>query len=310
MVVDLRRMRAFRAWIQTGSVSRAATELGVSQPAVSRLLHELSDGLGIPLFRRQGRRLLPTRESMLLFGEVEQILKKVAHISEISKGLKSLEARQLHIVATPAPALGILPLAIRSFVRDHPDVVVAADMAMPRDLNDWNAIGHFDVAIALMPMAHSDSIIESLVNVETVLAVPPEHPLARLDHVTPDDLKRFTLILPPRYTLLCAQWQAALRGDKSTNVVDLHTSSSLSAAQWAAAGLGVAVVDVLSTVTLDLGLTYRPIRPAMSTEYVIMFPKGEARSKLVEAFVGHLRAIANHPFPELGKITWRESPTR
>jgi DNA-binding transcriptional LysR family regulator len=301
MVVDLKRLRAFRAWMQTGSVSQAAAKLGLTQPAVSRALHELSEALRVPLFRRQGRALVPTRESLALFTEVDEILGKVAGIADISSRLRSFQARQIHVVATPAPALGFMPAAVKSFTADFPDVEVAMDMCMPRDLHDWTRIGPFDIGIALMPMAHPDAIIKSLVRVDAVVGIPPDHPLAQREVVSRNDLNEFPSILPPRYTLICAQWQAALRADKRPEVVDLFTSSSLSACQWAAAGLGVAVVDQLSVVAVDLGLVYRPVKPPLALEYIMIFPKDQTPSKLVDAFVSHLRAKASEYLAEMGK---------
>jgi DNA-binding transcriptional LysR family regulator len=290
MALDLRRLRAFKMWMQTGSVSQSAVKLGLTQPAVSRQLHDLARSLRVTLFRRQGRSLVPTREALALYAEVDQILDKIARISELSHNLRSVQARQLHIAATPAPALGILPRAIKSFVTDHADVEVAVDMCMPRDLHEWTAVGPFDIALALMPMAHPDAVIRPLVRVDAVVGVPPEHKLARCEIVTRADLRHFAMILPPRYSLICAQWQAALRADKSDEVIDLFTSSSLSACQWAAAGLGVAVVDSLSTVAADLGLVYRPVKPALNVDYVVMFPKDRRSSPLVEEFASCLHA--------------------
>ena len=293
MVVDLKRLRAYRAWMQTGSVSLAAQQLGVTQPAVSRALHELSETLRVPLFTRQGRSLTPTRESLALYSEVDQILEKVAGIADISDNLRSFQARQLHVAATPAPALGILPATIKSFATDFPDVEVAMDMCMPRDLHDWTKIGPFDIGVALMPMAHPDATIKPLVRVDAVVGVRPDHPLAGRKEVTRADLRDFPFILPPRYTLICAQWQAALRVDKRPDVVDLFTSSSLSACQWAAAGLGVAVVDPLSVVAVDVGLVYRPVKPPLTLEYIMIFPKERKPSKLVDAFVSHMQATVD-----------------
>jgi DNA-binding transcriptional LysR family regulator len=291
MALDLRRLRAFKSWMRTGSVSSAAKELGLTQPAVSRLLHDFADSLGLALFHRQGRSLVPTREALALYAEVDQILDRIANIAEASRGLRGTQARQLRIAATPAPALGVLPRAVKAFLCEQGDVEIAVDMCTPRDLHDWTAIGPFDLAIALMPMAHPDAIIKPLARVDAVLGIPPGHELARHDVVARAELRRFPMILPPRYSLICAHWQAALRADKSDTVMDLFTSSSLSACQWAAAGLGVAVVDVLSTVAADLGLVYRPVDPPLAVDYVVMFPKDRRPSALAEAFVARLLAV-------------------
>ncbi|HEV7414691.1 MAG TPA: LysR family transcriptional regulator, partial [Tianweitania sediminis] len=61
--MNVRQLEAFQATMETGSVSRAAECLGVSQPAVSKLLRAFSDSCGFGLFVRSGGRLVPTQEA-------------------------------------------------------------------------------------------------------------------------------------------------------------------------------------------------------------------------------------------------------
>src|SRR5690625_7672400 len=68
-----RQVEAFRAVMQFGSITAAAQALGVTQPAVSRLIADLEYAISFLLFERRGARLLPTREAIELYGEVERM---------------------------------------------------------------------------------------------------------------------------------------------------------------------------------------------------------------------------------------------
>lgn len=66
----LRQLEAFRAVMQSGSVSRAAQRMLLTQPAVTKLLRSLEDETGLPLFDRSRRHLQPTPEAVKLEGAV------------------------------------------------------------------------------------------------------------------------------------------------------------------------------------------------------------------------------------------------
>ncbi len=69
-MLNPRQLEAFRAVMLSGGVTPAAELIGVSQPAVSRLIHDLQRALGLRLFERHGARLLPTGEAHSLYREV------------------------------------------------------------------------------------------------------------------------------------------------------------------------------------------------------------------------------------------------
>ena len=72
-----RQLEAFVAVLETGSVTRAAERLHISQPALSQLISNFESDLGYPMFRRSGGRLAPTAEAELLRDEVQSALAAV-----------------------------------------------------------------------------------------------------------------------------------------------------------------------------------------------------------------------------------------
>ena len=71
-MLNPRQIEAFRTVIVTGGVTAAAQALHISQPAVTRLIHDLQYALGLKLFAKRGTRLVPTNEALSLYREVER----------------------------------------------------------------------------------------------------------------------------------------------------------------------------------------------------------------------------------------------
>jgi DNA-binding transcriptional LysR family regulator len=118
--MNLRRLQAFRAVFEAGSVTRAAERLHTTQPAVSRLINDLEGELGLALFVRQKQRLLPTEEGRTFYHEAAKALAAVDQIVDIARDIRTLKGAHLRIVAPMLTAFGILPAAIAAFRTSHP----------------------------------------------------------------------------------------------------------------------------------------------------------------------------------------------
>jgi len=122
--MDLRRLRTFLTVAEHGSVSKAALHLHISQPALSRQMHELQQDLKLRLFDRVGRRLVLTTEGEQLLTSCRKVLNHTQALSEHAEMLRRGDAGMLR-VATPATQIDrtfskFLPL----FARRYPDVEV------------------------------------------------------------------------------------------------------------------------------------------------------------------------------------------
>ena len=97
MTVRLRQLEAFSAVARFGGVTAAADALGVSQPAISRLLASFGESVGFPLFERRDGRLRPTREARYLLGEVDRMLASAERIEELMGDLSERKGGYLRI---------------------------------------------------------------------------------------------------------------------------------------------------------------------------------------------------------------------
>ena len=102
MKITFRQIDAFKTVVQTGTVTESARMLGISQPAVSRLISDLESEIGFKLFARSGRNLKATPEALLLVEEVRRALSGLEQIKLTASAIKRFKPAQLRLISTPA----------------------------------------------------------------------------------------------------------------------------------------------------------------------------------------------------------------
>lgn len=120
MKLTFRQIDAFKTVMQTGSITEAAKLLGISQPAVSRLISDLEEHVGFKLLQRGGRGLTPTLEARLLAEEVQRALSGLERIKEVAESIRLFRHARLSVITTAAFSTMIAPVLIRAFSKKSP----------------------------------------------------------------------------------------------------------------------------------------------------------------------------------------------
>jgi DNA-binding transcriptional LysR family regulator len=130
--IKLRDLHILLVVAQRGSMAKAATELAISQPAVSRAIADLEHELGLRLLDRGRNGIEPTpygralvRRGTAIFDELTQGLQELEFLADPTRG-------QLRIGSSESVAAGLLPAVIDRFARQHPHVVVEPMLSDPR----------------------------------------------------------------------------------------------------------------------------------------------------------------------------------
>ena len=129
LLPPLAALRAFSAFVDAGSVSRAGTELNVSHAAISQQLRALETHLGLALFDRSGRELALTAEGRLLADATTAGFDGIAKVVELLTGAEA--GRPLQITTTPSFAAGWLMPRLADFRAHHPEIDIAIDPSGP-----------------------------------------------------------------------------------------------------------------------------------------------------------------------------------
>ena len=122
--MELRQLRTFVAVAELGTVSRAATQLRIAQPALSRQIANLEQELGLKLFDRLGRRLALTSEGEQLLGNCRGLLNDVIAITERAQELQHGDIGTLRLAAAPQFIEGVISRFLHRYAQRFPKVRV------------------------------------------------------------------------------------------------------------------------------------------------------------------------------------------
>jgi DNA-binding transcriptional LysR family regulator len=197
--INLRDMHILLAVARSGSMGKAATELAMSQPAVSKAISDLEHALGLRLLDRSPQGIAPTlygeallRCGMVVFDDLKQGVRELEFLSDPTVGV-------LSIGCTEPAADGFVAAAVDRFSRKYPKVqlnVVTADSATlyRREL----AQRSIEIALGLMldPLPEQHGNVELLFDDRHVLVVAANSPWARKRNLTLAQLIGEPWVLP------------------------------------------------------------------------------------------------------------------
>lgn len=191
--MQLRHIEACHAVLQTGAIARAARVLGVSQPAVSKLIKHAEQQLGFRLFERLKGRLVPTREATLLSPEIEKLFHQLDQVQQLSRNLLPSRQDRIRIGCIPSLGLSLMPRAIKQFQVRHPDIRYEVHTRHTSELIDSLMAQRLDIAFTFDPEPQVGIRAEKLCQGEMVCFQDGDR-LGRDDQIRLSDINPADLI--------------------------------------------------------------------------------------------------------------------
>jgi DNA-binding transcriptional LysR family regulator len=281
-MIQNRQIEAFRAVMMTGAMTTAAEMIQISQPAVSRLVRDLEQQLGLTLFRRRGNLVVPTHEATALLAEVERSFVGLAQISAFADDLRRGRTGSLRVAALPTMAAGFAPRFIAEFCRGLPGLKVSIDGLSSQEVRDRVAAGRYDIGVAAFPFRHGSLAVTPLED-KAVIALPVGHRLAAHRVVRPEDLQQENLILLTRLAGGQHPIAAVLQSARPRQVIE--TSLSSIACVFVSEGMGIAIVDPFSVSEfVGRNVVARPLEPSFNIGTAIVHSTERPLSMVAEEF--------------------------
>jgi LysR family nitrogen assimilation transcriptional regulator len=182
-VVELRELRNFTRVARAGSVSRAAAELRLAQPALSRQIKKLEQELGVALFTRHGRGVRLSAAGSLLLERAEAIAQLVRETGEEIKDDRSPTRGRFTLGAPPAAGRLLIPPFAARFQKTWPQTTLHMREGVASSLLEWLIDKRIDVALIHNP-PHLEALTISPVLSERMLVVGPPHHGSKGKHPT------------------------------------------------------------------------------------------------------------------------------
>jgi LysR family transcriptional activator of glutamate synthase operon len=254
--MELRHLRYFEAVARHSHVGRAAHELHIAQPSLSKQIHDLEHELGTLLFDRVGRGIELTDAGRVLLPYTRRILNEVNVAREALQQRHDLHRGRVRIGASPTVGTRLLPAALAAFNTTYPGIELEMEEAGVGRLLASLAEGTVQLAVASVPLA--DVTYVELFTEELVVAVGRQHALAMEQYVTTADLAAEAFILfPVGYELRERTLQLCAAVGFVPRIV-LDGAEMDTVLRCAAVGLGIAIVPRLALDGAD-GLVGLPI---------------------------------------------------
>ncbi|MFD7984818.1 LysR family transcriptional regulator [Kitasatospora indigofera] len=200
MDVDLRDLELLDTVADTGSLTAAAERLYVSQPALSQRLTRMEERLGVQLFDRQGRRLVPNAAGRRMLLAARQVIAELASATRDVRELRDGRDRRVRFAVQCSTTFQWLPPVIHGFRDRCPDAEVRIETLPGDTLITALLEDRLDVALITKADPEMDRVdLVRLFEDEMVAVVPAAHPWAALPHLTARDFDDSRLVLYDLY---------------------------------------------------------------------------------------------------------------
>jgi DNA-binding transcriptional LysR family regulator len=290
--VDIHHLRVFSSVFKNRSFTRASEELNITQPTVSEHIKSLEEELGVLLFDRVGRQIIPTQEAELFYTRAVEIIEKLQDIKTGIGQLKGEVKGQLTIGASTIPGTYIIPTIAAEFKRRYAGISFQVIIEDSKKITDM-LIGHeLILGIVGAKMDKGKLEYQPFIDDELVLAAPPG--MIRKKTMAPGEIARIPFILREegsgtRKTML------RYLSEEGIGLEDLNVSAVLgstdSVKEAIKSGLGASILsrcalrEELSTGSLVVVGT-RGLR--MKRSFYIVTHRRRALPAQYRAFLEHL----------------------
>lgn len=260
--MELRHLRYFAAVAEELHFGRAARQLHIVQPALSKQIAMLESELGVQLLRRNRRRVELTDAGRAFLADARKVLAQAERAVERASAAARGESGVLVAGFIPPALNSVLPAALGRYRGRYPGVRLVLRESTNRAAVEGVLAGRYHVAFVRVPFGDAGLRCELACEEPVMLALPAGHPLAALAEVPLAALRDEEFAMIPRsqepelhdyYLACCAE------AGFSPRMVH-EVSTTLVAVGLVAAGAGVAFVPSSTAVVARCGVVYRPLR--------------------------------------------------
>ena len=292
--MDLRRLEVFCKVYELRSFSKAGKASLLSQPTVSEHIRYLENILEVRLFDRLSREVVPTRAGKILYNYARRMLnlrREAYRTLELYRGKVSGE---LELGGSTIPGQYILPSLIGDFKLDFTDIRIKLVIADTMEITNMVLEGSLELGVVGAKMKNTNLQFEQLFDDELVLVVPADHPWAKDDQITIEQLSEAPFIMREhgsgtRMAMLHALEQMGFDPRGLNVMAEMGSTDAIRQAIKAKVGISIlsrrAIADELQFRQLYL-VSIQGF--ALSRHFYLVTHKKRSRTPVGQAFVDFL----------------------
>ncbi|NDY94003.1 LysR family transcriptional regulator [Ideonella livida] len=241
--LTLRQLEVFAALADSGSRSAAAERLGISQPAVSMLMRQLQDDVGLPLWQGAGRRVELTGAGQFLLGHARTLQEQMRRLEEGLAGLRDGAQGHLHLGVVPT-AHYWAPQLLLAFQQRHPGTRFKLSVGPRAQVLDWLKSHRIDVAIGGHPPGEADVEATAFARHPHGIVAAAGHRLASAGRIGWSQLREEPFLFREEGSATRSFLEHLLQGQALQVNARIELSGNETVKQAVMAGMGISFMSV------------------------------------------------------------------
>ncbi len=279
--MTLTQLNILKTLIETGSFTKTAETLFITQSAVSHSIASLEDELEIQLIKNNKKGIALTEAGEKIYALAKDVMSRVYRSREEISALKNMQAGKLSVGCFQSVSAKILPGVLKRFKQKYPGIEISWFEGTDLEVADWLSKGAVDIGFVVLP-AEGLEIIPLLE--DKFLAVFPEkHKFCGRKNIGVKQLsgEQFITFKGSSCGMLVSFNLA--RDLPETKMIEARNINTV--AEMVKNGMGVAIIPELAIPSNIRGICSVPLFPIIKREIALAFRSGENISLSAKAFI-------------------------
>ena len=287
-----RHIEVFYSVFIHGSVTKAAHDLNVTQPSISKILSQSESDLGIKLFERLNKKMIPTQEAKILFPYAQKIHNNLSNFKKVSSNLIEKPQGDLNIAATHALGIDYLPEAISKFSALNSKATFETVTLHYEEIIKQVLELKVDVGIVYDPVKHDDLINQPIINGKFVVIAPqsffPNKTVVNINDIKTQPFIKITDKVGPRGPLGSKLEEYLLKNSLNLNPT-FNTETYQVALALVSKGMGITITDKISAESSSHpNIKILDLKPDLEFSLEIVYSKSNPLSLINKSFISFL----------------------
>lgn len=293
--MNLNQLKIFFLVIRRGSLTAAAAELNITQPAVTKAIQRLQEHYEVRLVERSGRTWALTAPGKALYRIADRIFKLEAQAENCIRRYQAQGDRRLRIDASETFGGYYLPEIVDRYQRRHPDITVSVDILPNERVVERTASLENDVGFVSDRIRHRSLVVREVLSERLLLIAAPGHALTRRPAVWPQDLAAVPIIMHEQGSAQQKAMDELLGRSRPRPSTYPEFSNNEAIKRAVAAGAGIALIservaaDEIRSGKLEV---LRLSRAPITRSFYMLHPKGEYLSSPLKSLMDLVAAWA------------------
>lgn len=284
-LLSIRKYIAYLRTVETGSITRCASELGYTQSAVSKMITDLENEWQVTLLNRSHSGISVTSEGLSLLPQIRSVVKDYEDLKFAVSEVHGVNSGLLRIGSFTSLSTSIMPNLIKGFHKKYPNVKIELMCGEYNEISDWLRSGAIDCGFLAMPAAKDFN--ETFFYQDSLVAILPEgHPFAHepcypISRLPEDDFVGLLEVRDYEINRFLDQFSAAPR-----RVYEVTSDFAL--LSMVESGLGISIVHDLMLRPKRYRVTRLPLDITQFRPICMATKKGVVPSMVLKLFKEHV----------------------